>query len=126
MTSRCVLHQIGSSTGWFPMVHAGPGRWFLLVDMLLLVAFITLGNSRFLLVHRRPWVLNNEDVYGSFWRILTIWESATLGWRRNDRGGGNQVRGRVYNASMNAAEAAKDSVRIMKKTRSPRVLSSIV
>ncbi|GJZ97128.1 hypothetical protein Tco_0669462 [Tanacetum coccineum] len=59
-------------------------------------------------------------------RILTIWESATLGWRRNDRGGGNQVRGRVYNASMNAAEAAKDSVRIMKKTRSPRVLSSII
>ncbi|GJU30208.1 reverse transcriptase domain-containing protein [Tanacetum coccineum] len=32
-----------------------------------------------------------------------------LGWRRNDRGGGNQVRGRAYNASMNAAEAAKDS-----------------
>ncbi|GJY72051.1 putative reverse transcriptase domain-containing protein [Tanacetum coccineum] len=31
-----------------------------------------------------------------------------LGWRRNDRGGGNQVRGRAYNASMNAAEAAKD------------------
>ncbi|GKC54935.1 hypothetical protein Tco_1077680 [Tanacetum coccineum] len=48
-----------------------------------------------------------------------------LGWRHNDRGGGNQVIGRVYNASMNAAEAAKDSVRIMKKTRSPRVLSSI-
>ncbi|GJY40813.1 putative reverse transcriptase domain-containing protein [Tanacetum coccineum] len=33
-----------------------------------------------------------------------------LGWRRNERGGGNQVRGRVYNASMNAAEAAKDSI----------------
>ncbi|GJU08237.1 retrovirus-related pol polyprotein from transposon TNT 1-94 [Tanacetum coccineum] len=49
---------------------------------------------------------------------------STLGWRRNDRGGGNQVRGRVYNASMNAAEAAKDSVRIMKKTRSPRVFNS--
>ncbi|GJW97887.1 retrovirus-related pol polyprotein from transposon TNT 1-94, partial [Tanacetum coccineum] len=32
-----------------------------------------------------------------------------LGWRRNDHGGGNQVRGRAYNASMNAAEAAKDS-----------------
>ncbi|GJU55901.1 putative reverse transcriptase domain-containing protein [Tanacetum coccineum] len=32
-----------------------------------------------------------------------------LGWRRNDRGGGNQVRGRAYNANMNAAEAAKDS-----------------
>ncbi|GJX28017.1 putative reverse transcriptase domain-containing protein [Tanacetum coccineum] len=32
-----------------------------------------------------------------------------LGWRRNERGGGNQVRGRAYNASMNAAEAAKDS-----------------
>ncbi|GKA19990.1 putative reverse transcriptase domain-containing protein [Tanacetum coccineum] len=32
-----------------------------------------------------------------------------LGWRRNDRGGGNQVRGRAYNASMNAAEAFKDS-----------------
>ncbi|GJT72884.1 putative reverse transcriptase domain-containing protein [Tanacetum coccineum] len=32
-----------------------------------------------------------------------------LGWRRNDRGGGNQVRGRAYNASINAAEAAKDS-----------------
>ncbi|GKE60186.1 putative reverse transcriptase domain-containing protein [Tanacetum coccineum] len=31
-----------------------------------------------------------------------------LGWRRNDRGGRNQVRGRAYNASMNAAEAAKD------------------
>ncbi|GKA73149.1 putative reverse transcriptase domain-containing protein [Tanacetum coccineum] len=31
-----------------------------------------------------------------------------LGSRRNDRGGGNQVRGRAYNASMNAAEAAKD------------------
>ncbi|GJX98980.1 reverse transcriptase domain-containing protein [Tanacetum coccineum] len=33
----------------------------------------------------------------------------SLGWRRNDHGGGNQVRGRAYNASMNAAEAAKDS-----------------
>ncbi|GKE26328.1 putative reverse transcriptase domain-containing protein, partial [Tanacetum coccineum] len=32
-----------------------------------------------------------------------------LGWHRNDRGGGNQVRGRAYNASMNAAKAAKDS-----------------
>ncbi|GKA01999.1 putative reverse transcriptase domain-containing protein [Tanacetum coccineum] len=32
-----------------------------------------------------------------------------LGWRRNDRGGVNQVRGRAYNASMNAAEASKDS-----------------
>ncbi|GJT46479.1 hypothetical protein Tco_0955194 [Tanacetum coccineum] len=32
-----------------------------------------------------------------------------LGWCRNDRGGGNQVRERAYNASMNAAEAAKDS-----------------
>ncbi|GJU00936.1 putative reverse transcriptase domain-containing protein [Tanacetum coccineum] len=32
-----------------------------------------------------------------------------LGWRRNDRGGGNQVRGRAYNANMNAVEAAKDS-----------------
>ncbi|GJX56818.1 putative reverse transcriptase domain-containing protein [Tanacetum coccineum] len=32
-----------------------------------------------------------------------------LGWRRNDRGGRNQVRGREYNASMNTAEAAKDS-----------------
>ncbi|GJY75498.1 putative reverse transcriptase domain-containing protein [Tanacetum coccineum] len=32
-----------------------------------------------------------------------------LGWRRNDRGGGNQVRGRAYNANMNTAEAAKDS-----------------
>ncbi|GJY29246.1 putative reverse transcriptase domain-containing protein [Tanacetum coccineum] len=32
-----------------------------------------------------------------------------LGWRRNKRGGGNQVRGRAYNASMNATEAAKDS-----------------
>ncbi|GJV01399.1 putative reverse transcriptase domain-containing protein [Tanacetum coccineum] len=32
-----------------------------------------------------------------------------LGWRRNDRGVGNQVRVRAYNASMNAAEAAKDS-----------------
>ncbi|GJR97697.1 putative reverse transcriptase domain-containing protein [Tanacetum coccineum] len=32
-----------------------------------------------------------------------------LGWHRNDRGGGNQVRRRAYNASMNAAKAAKDS-----------------
>ncbi|GJX69070.1 putative reverse transcriptase domain-containing protein [Tanacetum coccineum] len=32
-----------------------------------------------------------------------------LGWHHNDRGGGNQVRGRVYNVNMNAAEAAKDS-----------------
>ncbi|GKA91151.1 putative reverse transcriptase domain-containing protein [Tanacetum coccineum] len=32
-----------------------------------------------------------------------------LGWRRNDRGGGNQVRGRAYNASMNVVEDAKDS-----------------
>ncbi|GKD85103.1 hypothetical protein Tco_1356257, partial [Tanacetum coccineum] len=32
-----------------------------------------------------------------------------LGWRRNDRGGGNQVRGRAYNVNMNATEAAKDS-----------------
>ncbi|GJR08007.1 putative reverse transcriptase domain-containing protein [Tanacetum coccineum] len=32
-----------------------------------------------------------------------------LGWRRNDRGGGDQVRGRAYNASMNAVEAAKVS-----------------
>ncbi|GJZ99883.1 putative reverse transcriptase domain-containing protein [Tanacetum coccineum] len=36
-------------------------------------------------------------------------KSLALGWRRNERGGGNQVRGRAYNASMNAAEAAKDS-----------------
>ncbi|GJW99924.1 hypothetical protein Tco_0183838 [Tanacetum coccineum] len=35
-------------------------------------------------------------------------DQLALGWRRNDRGGGNQVRGRVYNANMNAAEAAKD------------------
>ncbi|GJT07049.1 reverse transcriptase domain-containing protein [Tanacetum coccineum] len=33
----------------------------------------------------------------------------SLGWRRNERGGGNQVRGRAYNASMNTAEAAMDS-----------------
>ncbi|GJR25886.1 putative reverse transcriptase domain-containing protein [Tanacetum coccineum] len=32
-----------------------------------------------------------------------------LGWHRNDHGGGNQVRGRAYNASMNATEATKDS-----------------
>ncbi|GKC06498.1 putative reverse transcriptase domain-containing protein [Tanacetum coccineum] len=32
-----------------------------------------------------------------------------LGWHHNDRGGGNQVRGRVYNVNMNAVEAAKDS-----------------
>ncbi|GJX04842.1 putative reverse transcriptase domain-containing protein, partial [Tanacetum coccineum] len=32
-----------------------------------------------------------------------------LGWRRNEHGGRNQVRGRAYNASMNTAEAAKDS-----------------
>ncbi|GJR35793.1 putative reverse transcriptase domain-containing protein [Tanacetum coccineum] len=32
-----------------------------------------------------------------------------LGWRRNECGGGNQVKGRVYNASMNVAEASKDS-----------------
>ncbi|GKA00699.1 putative reverse transcriptase domain-containing protein [Tanacetum coccineum] len=32
-----------------------------------------------------------------------------LGWRRNDHGGGNQARGRAYNASLNAAEVAKDS-----------------
>ncbi|GKC50023.1 putative reverse transcriptase domain-containing protein, partial [Tanacetum coccineum] len=32
-----------------------------------------------------------------------------LGWPRNDRGGGNQVRERAYNANMNAAEAVKDS-----------------
>ncbi|GJT06924.1 putative reverse transcriptase domain-containing protein [Tanacetum coccineum] len=32
-----------------------------------------------------------------------------LGWRRNDRGGENRARGRVYKASMNTAEAAKDS-----------------
>ncbi|GJV14155.1 putative reverse transcriptase domain-containing protein [Tanacetum coccineum] len=36
-------------------------------------------------------------------------QRASLGWLRNDRSGGNQVRGRAYNASMNAAEAAKDS-----------------
>ncbi|GJX57485.1 putative reverse transcriptase domain-containing protein [Tanacetum coccineum] len=36
-------------------------------------------------------------------------DQLALGWRRNDRGGGNQVRGRAYNANMNAAEAAKDS-----------------
>ncbi|GKF46620.1 putative reverse transcriptase domain-containing protein [Tanacetum coccineum] len=29
-----------------------------------------------------------------------------LGWCRNDRGGGNQVRGQAYNASMNVAEVA--------------------
>ncbi|GKD46307.1 putative reverse transcriptase domain-containing protein, partial [Tanacetum coccineum] len=34
---------------------------------------------------------------------------AALGWHRNDHGGGNQVRGRAYNASINAVEAAKDS-----------------
>ncbi|GJR23238.1 putative reverse transcriptase domain-containing protein [Tanacetum coccineum] len=33
----------------------------------------------------------------------------SLRWRRNDHGGGNQVRGRAYNASMNAVEAPKDS-----------------
>ncbi|GJQ93809.1 putative reverse transcriptase domain-containing protein [Tanacetum coccineum] len=32
-----------------------------------------------------------------------------LGWHRNDRSGGNQVRGRAYNTNMNAAEVAKDS-----------------
>ncbi|GJW40446.1 reverse transcriptase domain-containing protein [Tanacetum coccineum] len=32
-----------------------------------------------------------------------------LGWSRNDHGGESQVRGRAYNANMNAAEAAKDS-----------------
>ncbi|GKB40371.1 putative reverse transcriptase domain-containing protein, partial [Tanacetum coccineum] len=32
-----------------------------------------------------------------------------LGWHRNDRSGGNQVRGRTYNESMNVVEAAKDS-----------------
>ncbi|GJT35445.1 hypothetical protein Tco_0925864 [Tanacetum coccineum] len=32
-----------------------------------------------------------------------------LGWRCNERGGGNKVRGRAYNGSMNAVEAAKDS-----------------
>ncbi|GJV97660.1 putative reverse transcriptase domain-containing protein [Tanacetum coccineum] len=32
-----------------------------------------------------------------------------LGWRHNEHGGGNQVRGRAYNAIMNATEAAKDS-----------------
>ncbi|GJU41832.1 putative reverse transcriptase domain-containing protein [Tanacetum coccineum] len=32
-----------------------------------------------------------------------------LRWYRNDRGDRNQVRGRAYNASMNAEEAAKDS-----------------
>ncbi|GJU47501.1 reverse transcriptase domain-containing protein [Tanacetum coccineum] len=32
-----------------------------------------------------------------------------LGWRCNDRGGRNQVRGRAYNANMNTAEAIKDS-----------------
>ncbi|GJW70564.1 reverse transcriptase domain-containing protein [Tanacetum coccineum] len=36
-------------------------------------------------------------------------QRASLGWRRNDHGGRNQVRGRAYNANMNAAEAAKDS-----------------
>ncbi|GJZ19185.1 putative reverse transcriptase domain-containing protein [Tanacetum coccineum] len=38
---------------------------------------------------------------------------SSLGWRRNDRGGGNQVRGRAYNASMNATKAAKDSSIVM-------------
>ncbi|GKG26266.1 reverse transcriptase domain-containing protein, partial [Tanacetum coccineum] len=32
-----------------------------------------------------------------------------LGWRLNERSGRNQVRGRAYNASLNAAEAVKDS-----------------
>ncbi|GJT73310.1 putative reverse transcriptase domain-containing protein [Tanacetum coccineum] len=36
-----------------------------------------------------------------------------LGWHRNDRGGRDQVRGRAYNASMNAVEAAKDSSIVM-------------
>ncbi|GJS65573.1 hypothetical protein Tco_0680137 [Tanacetum coccineum] len=33
-----------------------------------------------LMVHRRPWVLNNEDVYGSFWR-----------WQQSGRSEGNRV-----------------------------------
>ncbi|GJZ49322.1 putative reverse transcriptase domain-containing protein, partial [Tanacetum coccineum] len=37
-----------------------------------------------------------------------------LGWRRNNHGVGNQARGKAYNASMNAAEAAKDSSVITK------------
>ncbi|GJW58885.1 putative reverse transcriptase domain-containing protein, partial [Tanacetum coccineum] len=36
-----------------------------------------------------------------------------LGWRRNEHDGGNQVRGRAYNESMNAVEAAKDSSIVM-------------
>ncbi|GKA27835.1 putative reverse transcriptase domain-containing protein [Tanacetum coccineum] len=36
-----------------------------------------------------------------------------LGWCRNDRGGRKQVRGRAYNANMNAAEASKDSSIVM-------------
>ncbi|GJX76941.1 reverse transcriptase domain-containing protein [Tanacetum coccineum] len=45
--------------------------------------------------------------------ITTCVLKAALRWRRNERGGGNQVRGRAYNASMNAAEAAKDSRIVM-------------
>ncbi|GJR45194.1 putative reverse transcriptase domain-containing protein [Tanacetum coccineum] len=36
-----------------------------------------------------------------------------LGWHRNDRSGGNQVRGRAYNTNMNATEVAKDSSVVM-------------
>ncbi|GJU71164.1 putative reverse transcriptase domain-containing protein [Tanacetum coccineum] len=40
-------------------------------------------------------------------------QRASLGWRRNERGGGNQVRGRAYNPIMNAVEASKDSSIVM-------------
>ncbi|GJW02126.1 putative reverse transcriptase domain-containing protein [Tanacetum coccineum] len=45
-----------------------------------------------------------------------------LRWRRNDRSGRNQVRGRAYNANMNAAEAAKDSIADGKEVEVDRII----
>ncbi|GKB16830.1 putative reverse transcriptase domain-containing protein [Tanacetum coccineum] len=68
-----------------------------------------LHQERGMPVHN-PGVLNVVHI---IMRRLIVRNQLALGWRRNDRRGGNQARGRAYNASMNAAEAAKDSSVVM-------------
>ncbi|GKC05429.1 putative reverse transcriptase domain-containing protein [Tanacetum coccineum] len=67
---------------------------------------------------RRPWKITVLTTNTPLFLALsdrhpTYYETTNdqlaLGWRHNDRSGGNQVRGRAYNANMNMAEAAKDS-----------------
>ncbi|GJY44735.1 putative reverse transcriptase domain-containing protein [Tanacetum coccineum] len=56
-----------------------------------------------------PAILQEIVVHLRYRQHLQSGNQLALGWRHNERGGEKQVRGRVYNANMNVAEAAKDS-----------------